>query len=137
MQNFAKNNVKHPKNEEGNEYQGQLVVGYNVVTKEWQTLAGAQFIPERQRPAFMGESVVWPSQVLPVQTAQQFMGCQVARALRHSDQQFLLGIGKPLGFHECMTQQGMDAGLEVQQAERFGGGADRFLETPRLKMDGG
>jgi hypothetical protein len=40
---FGLNDVRHPPNTKGEEYQGQLIVGYNLVTKKWQVLAGAQF----------------------------------------------------------------------------------------------
>jgi hypothetical protein len=40
---FGLNDVQHPKNENGNEFQGQLVVQINAVTKEWQTIAGFQY----------------------------------------------------------------------------------------------
>ena len=40
---FALNDVQHPKDRTGKELQGQLVVGYNAATNDWQVLAGGQF----------------------------------------------------------------------------------------------
>ena len=65
------------------------------------------------------------------------MGCQIARALRHRHAQLLLGLGIAIRFHQRLAQQRVDAGLKVQQAERFGGGGDRGFEAPGLKMNAG
>jgi hypothetical protein len=40
---FGLNNVQHPENATGEEYQGQLIVAYNLVTKKWQIMSGFQF----------------------------------------------------------------------------------------------
>lgn len=42
---FGLNNVRHPENAKGKEFQGQLVIGYNSRAEKdpWQVLAGAQF----------------------------------------------------------------------------------------------
>jgi hypothetical protein len=40
---FGLNDVRHPPNATGDEYQGQLIVGYNLRTKKWQVMAGGQY----------------------------------------------------------------------------------------------
>ena len=92
---------------------------------------------ERQCAAFLGEGIVRAAEVPPVEAAQGLVCRQVARTLRHGDQKFLLGLGEPLCFHERLPQQRVNAGLEVKQAQRFGGRANGFLETLCPKVDGG
>ena len=92
---------------------------------------------QRACPSLLGESIRRPVQVLPVELAQQLMRGQVARALRDGDPQFLLRLGKPFGLHQGLAKQRMKAGLEVQQAKRFGGCGNGFVEPPRLEMNPG
>jgi hypothetical protein len=40
---FAVNEVKHPANQKGNEFQGQLLLSYNTTTNQWTVSGGAQY----------------------------------------------------------------------------------------------
>src|SRR5437868_11757489 len=64
------------------------------------------------------------------------MAGKIARTLRHRDPQLLFGLVEAVGLHQCLAQKRMNAGLEIEQAKRFGGSADRPVEASGLEMYG-
>src|SRR5258708_7846678 len=65
------------------------------------------------------------------------MSGQVPRTLRYRHFEFGFGFGKSLGLHQRLAQDGVNLGLEIEQAERLSGGGDGVIEPPRPEVQAG